>query len=44
MKKLLELKKNVTAIGAPDAQIVFLRVPNLQYEEILLTKNFRKYL
>ena len=34
----------VNAIGAPDAQIAFVRVPYLQYEQILLTKNFRKYL
>ena len=34
----------MTAIGAPDAQIVFVRVPYLQYEQILVTKNFRQYL
>ena len=34
----------MTAIGAPDAQIVFVRVPYLQYEQILLTTNFRQYL
>ena len=28
---------------APDAQIVFVRVPYLQYIQILLTKNFRQY-
>ena len=44
MKQVFESKKNVNAIGAPDAQIVFVRVPYLQYEQILLTKNFRQYL
>ena len=34
----------MTAIDAPDAQIVFVRVPYLQYEQILVTKNFRQYL
>ena len=32
------------AIGAPDPQIVFVRAPYLQNEQILLTKNFRQYL
>ena len=32
------------AIGAPDAQIVFLKAPFIQYEQILLTKSFRQYL
>ena len=32
------------AIGAPDAQIVFLKAPFIQYEHILLTKSFRQYL
>lgn len=44
MKKLFESKKKVTAIGAPDAQIIFNKAPFLQYEQILLTKNFRQYL
>ena len=34
----------VNAIGAPDAQIIFVRAPYLRYEQILLTKNFRQYL
>ena len=34
----------MAAIGAPDAQIVFARVSYLQYEQILLRKNFRQYL
>ena len=46
MKKLFELKKNQKnpAIGAPDVKIVFVRAPLIQYSQILLTKNFRKYL
>ena len=45
MKKLLKSKKNVTNIGAPDEQIVFLKAPFLQYKQILLTiKNFWQYL
>ena len=31
-------------MGAPGAHIVFLKVPCLQYEQILLTKDFRQYL
>ena len=34
----------MTAIGLPDAKIVFARASYLQYEQILLTKNFRQYL
>ena len=33
----------MAAIGVPDAQIVFVRVSYLQYEQILLKKNFRQY-
>ena len=44
MKTLFESKKKVTAIGETDAQIVFRKAPFLQYEQILLTKNFRQYL
>ena len=39
MKQLFESRKKVTAIGAPDAQIVFVRAPYLQYEQILLANN-----
>ena len=39
MKQLFESRKKVTAIGTPDAQIVFVRAPYLQYEQILLTNN-----
>ena len=35
----------MNATGPPDAQIVFVRVPYLQYEQmILLKKNSRQYL
>ena len=34
----------MNAIGAPDAQVDFVRAPYLQYEQILITKNFRQYL
>ena len=34
----------VTAIGVPDAQIIFPKLPFLQYEQFLLDKNFRQYL
>ena len=44
LKKLFETKKNVAAIGTRDAQIVLLKAPYLQYEQIVLTKNFRQYL
>ena len=44
MERLFESKKQVTTIGTPDVQIVFLRVLYFQYEQIPLTKNFRQYL
>ena len=44
MKKLLESIKKVTAIGAPDAKIIFTKAPFVQYEQFLLDKNFRQYL
>ena len=44
IKQLFESKKKVNAIGAADAQIVFVRAPYLQHEQILLTRNFRQYL
>ena len=43
MKKLFKTKKS-NDIDALDAQIVFLKAYLLQYEQILLTKNFRQYL
>ena len=47
MNKLFEFKKLQaagTAIPAADAQIIFTRAPFIQYEQILLDKNFRQYL
>ena len=44
LKQLFEFHKKMNAIGAPDARIVFVRAPYLQYEQILLRKNFRQYL
>ena len=44
MKKLLESKKKVTTIGAPDTTIIFKKAPFIQYEQFLLDKNFRQYL
>ena len=47
MKKLFVSKKVVaagTAISAPDVQIIFKKAPCIQYEQILLDKNFRQYL
>ena len=42
MKWFFKSKKKVSAIGTPDPQIVLVRAPYLQYEQILLTKNFRQ--
>ena len=44
MKKLFESKTQVTAVAAPDAQIIFTKAPFIQYEQFLLDKNFRQYL
>ena len=33
-----------TAIPAPDAKVIFTKAPFVQYEQILLDKNFRQYL
>ena len=44
MKKLFKSKKKVTTIAAPYAQIIFTRLPFVQYEQFLLDKNFRQYL
>ena len=37
-------KKKVTSIDTPDVQIVVVKAPFIQYEQFLLTKNFRQYL
>ena len=44
VKKLFELKKNVTAVPTPDAQIIFTKAPFIQFDQFLLDKNFRQYL
>ena len=47
MNKLFESKKMLAAgVGIPDAdaQIFFTRAPFTQHEQLLLDKNFRKYL
>ena len=47
MKKLFESRKVLatgSAIPAPDAKIIFTKAPYIQYEQILLDKNFRQYL
>ena len=47
MKKLFESRKVLvagTAIPAPDAKIIFAKASFIQYEQILLDKNFRQYL
>ena len=47
MEKLFKSRKAVAANGAIpvlDAQIIFTRAPFLQYEQILLDKNFRQHL
>ena len=43
MKKLFESQKKETAIGVPDAEIIFTKAPFIQYEQFLLDKNFRQY-
>ena len=32
-----------TSPGTPDMQIIFLKFPFIQYEQILLSKNFKEY-
>ena len=47
MKKLFESKKVMAAGSAilpPDAKIIFTKAPSIQYEQLLLDKNFRQYL
>ena len=47
MKRLFESRKVLatgTAIPAPDGKIIFTKAPYIQYEQILLDKNFRQYL
>ena len=47
MKRLFGSRKVLvtgTAIPAPDAKIIFTKAPYIQYEQILLDKNFRQHL
>ena len=48
MKNLFESKKvyasGATTLSSPDAKIIFMKAPFIQYEQILLDKNFRQYL
>ena len=47
MNKLFKSKQILApgvAVPNADAQIIFTRAPFLQYEQILLDKNFRQYL
>ena len=47
MDKLFELRKVLTANAAipkVDAEIIFTKAPYIQYEQILLDKNFRQHL
>ena len=47
MKKCLEsreLLNSTAAIPSPDAKIIFAKAPFIQYEQLLLDKNFRQYL
>ena len=47
MKKPFESRKVLAAganIPSPDAKIIFAKAPFIQYEYILLEKNFRQYL
>ena len=46
MKKLFEYRKVITVAATvdPDAKIIFTKAPFIQYEQLLLDKNFRQYL
>lgn len=44
MNKLFESNKQVTAITAPDAHIIWHHAPFMQYEQFSLNDNFRQYL
>ena len=43
-EKTIQVQKKGTTIAAPYAQIIFTRLPFIQYEQFLLDKNFRQYL
>ena len=47
MKRLLESRKvlaSTATIPSPDAKIIFTKASFVQYEQLLLDKNFRQYL
>ena len=47
MKRLSESKKvlaSTATVPAPNAKIIFIKVPFIQYEQLLLDKNSRQYL
>ena len=47
MKRLFKYRKVLamwTAIHVPDAKAIFTKAPYIQYEQILLDKNFGQYL
>ena len=47
MKRLFESRKvlaSTATIPKPDAKIIFTKAPFIQYEQLLLYKNFRQYL
>ena len=47
MKRLIESKKVLaanSALPSADAKIIFRKAPFIQYEQLLLDKNFRQYL
>ena len=47
MKRLFESRKVLTStatIPSPDAKIIFTNSPFIQYDQLLLDKNFRQYL
>ena len=44
MRKLLEMNKRVTNIGAPNKQIILIKAPLLQCKPFLPAKNFWQYL
>ena len=47
MKRLFESKNILAAnstLPSPDAKIIFTKAPFIQYEQLLLDKNFRQYL
>ena len=44
MKKLFDIRKVLASILTPDPKVIFIKAPFIQYEQILLDKNFRQYL